>query len=113
MFRVALRGWTRRLWTLQEGLMNPSVFVQFQDGMTSLESLIQNISLGAEIAELRILHNLTTAYGALRGTVRRRQDMLTLLMSLSLSLQNRSTSWASDEPLYLAAFFGQGVGIVW
>ena len=113
MFRIALSGWTRRLWTLQEGMLNKSAFVWFKDGMVDIDSLVQNMVLDSTLEFLPMVRPLSAAYGLLRGMVRRNLDMRTRLIGLSNSLQFRSTSWKGDEPLCLGTLLDLNVDDIW
>lgn len=37
LLRIATSGWIRRIWTLQEGLLNRSLYFEFEDGPTNVE----------------------------------------------------------------------------
>ncbi|KIW66997.1 hypothetical protein PV04_06275 [Phialophora macrospora] len=113
MFRIALSGWTRRLWTLQEGMLNKSAFVWFKDGMVDTDSLVQNMVLDSPLEFLPMVRLLSAAYGSLRGMVRRNLDMRTRLIGLSNSLQFRSTSWEGDEPICLGILLDLNVDDIW
>lgn len=113
MFRVALSGWSRRLWTLQEGMLNTSALVWFRDRLVDVDGLVQNMSLDQSLEYLPMTRPLAMAYGLLRGMVRRNLDIRTKLMGMSLCLQYRSTSWKGDEPLCLGTLLDLDVGKIW
>ena len=43
MMRIALSGWTRRLWTFQEGSINKNDSIVFNDKIVDLDSHAENI----------------------------------------------------------------------
>jgi hypothetical protein len=110
IMRIALSGWTRRLWTYQEGTINKKLSVWFADKMVDIDTAIQNLVLHEDLDWLAMKRCLTGVYGQLRGLVRRRQETRLKLMGLTLCLRYRSTSVQSDEALCLGVILDLDVG---
>ena len=72
IMRIALSGWTRRLWTYQEGTINKKLSVWFADKTVDIDTAIQNLVLHEDLDWLAMKRCFTGVYGQLRGLVRRR-----------------------------------------
>ncbi|KAK4553489.1 hypothetical protein LTR86_009546 [Recurvomyces mirabilis] len=102
--RVLFSGWTRRLWTLQEGALAGSLWIQLKDRAVDLaiiqteiddiyrHSFVHNQLALILLSGLRRLRN----FGR-RGQSRREPD----LIDVRLALESRSVTIASDEALCL------------
>ena len=114
MLRIALSGWTRRLWTFQEGSINKNVSVVFCDKIVDLDSLAENIKFCDHPSMLPMTRDLLAVHEELRtlhlsDSHSTREKFRRLLPCL----RYRGTSWASDEPICLAIIFGLHADRVW
>ena len=106
--RVANSGWTRRLWTLQEGALparNRRLDFLFRDQAINLQFFIQEISQtsktsigrrGLTTSVFSLITNFANVYYTVDG--KQHGD----LGSVETGLQHRSVSVLSDEPLLIA-----------
>ena len=106
--RFMLSFWTRRLWTLQEGVLGRRVWVQFHDRAISTDSLAlalrheqRSLDMRKKILAFAILKTLL----GIRAFVNSEQPG-EFLASLVGALQRRSTTKADDEPLCMATVLG-------
>lgn len=108
LFRIALSGWNRRLWTLQEGVLAKKLWFQFKGGARSLDSLYEAL-VESQIGEKRMKNRF--------GIDPVRQDAMNMnlhhtsiarstgskrLTALAQALQRRSCMAPSDESIVLA-----------
>ncbi|PCH43510.1 hypothetical protein WOLCODRAFT_138382 [Wolfiporia cocos MD-104 SS10] len=114
--RVYLSNWSRRLWTLQEGLLARVLFFQFADGTQTLRDM--NAALVAAKTDVARL------YGDVRNIPESSFDLLyyyghdlaakagtaSRFGIYALQIQARTTSKAADEPLCFATVLGLDVG---
>lgn len=125
-YRIYTSGWSRRLWTHQEGYLGREVFYQFQDKPLSL-STINAKAIDFQRLSAAEGFPTTFAYEAQRKTgtyydlvkpvingIRDRQlpvdARATLYKTLIQSLGYRSTSKIDDEILCVASVIGLDVG---
>ncbi|RDW92343.1 hypothetical protein BP5796_01737 [Coleophoma crateriformis] len=106
--RIFTSGWVRRLWTLQEGALNKSLYFQFADKAVSLESLRMEM-------DNHQVYNTNIRYRCFRKDIMNQyarlhlffnsaeyQHLGTPLAVLEQALQYRGVSVATDEPLCIA-----------
>lgn len=108
---VISSSWTRRLWTLQEGVLAKEVVIQFED-----ESIDFSTAIALAHLELQqFLEPESFEYNTLLNMATRLHDLWEakeqsvserLLTCLHSELQWRSTSVATDEPLCISALLG-------
>lgn len=104
-------SWTRRLWTLQEGVLAKELVFQFQD-----ESVELGIAIGlAHLETQQFLEPESMEYTALLNKASQLHDVWgakdqsiseKLLNCLHSELMWRSTSVPTDEPLCISALIG-------
>ena len=108
-FVIMFSDWWRRLWTLQEGLLNTSVHLLIGEGIICLQDVVMasgedHVSNRADMSSDALkwcLHNLIDRKWEFNHISHRRK-VLSLLF-------NRTTSHASDEPACLATLMGLDV----
>ena len=110
--RLKLSGWTRRLWTLQEGSLAKEVHIQFADGARTLQemdaAMQQKSDQPLQGIYLRYRFLAKTFFGPyIRGPTQQGQQRM---MGLWKAVQWRSTSHAADEPVCLATLLGLDPG---
>lgn len=101
--RLMFSGWTRRLWTLQEGALARKLWVQLKDRPVDMDAVESDV---AQIYRERYIHNqltliLISALKRLRKFGRHRQTRARDLLDVSMALQSRSVSVAADEAICL------------
>ncbi|EXJ80019.1 hypothetical protein A1O3_08305 [Capronia epimyces CBS 606.96] len=109
--RVAVCGWTQRLWTFSEGRLGRSVYFQFEDRAVDLfqavdqwrETFFRIPSLPSHGVDLAVIGN----FSATRILPGPEFDCRLLeLPTLRFALGTRSTSWPTDEAICLAGILG-------
>lgn len=110
LLRIFTSGWMRRLWTLQEGALAKSLFFQFADKALSLDDLMKSLFQNSyKMTYKAIIFDFWTEQQGLRSFFHLRQDETrgnTDIATLDLSLQFRSVSVPSDEPLCIGTLLG-------
>ena len=97
--RLMFSGWTRRLWTLQEGTLARKLWVQLKDGPVDLDDVQAYVTHVFKTQHIH--HALTVILAArlkrLRGLPWNRPN----IMNMKLAIEDRSVTVASDEALCL------------
>ena len=102
--RIFTSGWVRRLWTLQEGALAPSLYFQFADEAVSLfglrKSLGQHVnSVKHQVLALDSMREFWRIDAFFKSDEHNVPGEHPNLTVLDQALQFRSVSVASDEPL--------------
>ncbi|KAI4234143.1 MAG: hypothetical protein LQ352_008186 [Teloschistes flavicans] len=112
--RIFTTGWMRRLWTLQEGALPRKLWFQFKDKAVDLDPVEEgaiecfNHDIGRQGLSIDILR----AYQSLRGFFYRWGDEAPDLVNVHESLQFRSVSFATDEPLLVGGLLNLDLGYI-
>ncbi|KAL9621541.1 MAG: hypothetical protein Q9160_004071 [Pyrenula sp. 1 TL-2023] len=106
--RIYHCGWTQRLWTLQEGVLARSLYIQFADVAINFDSAWQSMVSGRQ--QQTEFHNLLTFPTRIRGdwtlTWRDINAPFISIQSAVIALHERFTSIATDEALCLGTLLG-------
>ncbi|KAL6788129.1 hypothetical protein J3E68DRAFT_444819 [Trichoderma sp. SZMC 28012] len=99
--------WMRRLWTLQEGALTKSLYVQFADKAVNAYALLVKLwtAANSDPRYMRIWQDIVGAYNELQGFFTGREgptNNQSPLITLQRALQFRTVSVASDEPLCIS-----------
>ena len=111
--KYALCGWTRRLWTFQEGSINEEVSVCFADRIVDIDSMAQNIVFSEDLGALPMERTLRTYHDELRSLKLHQSDVRMKFRALTSCFKYRSTSVPTDEPLCLGVVFALDVSKIW
>ncbi|KAJ6441650.1 LOW QUALITY PROTEIN: HET domain-containingprotein [Purpureocillium lavendulum] len=113
---VGASPWMRRLWTLQEGALAQSLFVQFADRAVDFLVLLQDLYAIAsrDARYMRIWQDVMTEFNLLQSLSPKRNGAGTVLFSrtpaelitVQRALHFRSVSVPADEPLCIATLLG-------
>ncbi|KAI9871761.1 MAG: hypothetical protein M1830_002482 [Pleopsidium flavum] len=101
MARIFCSSWTQRLWTLQEGVLARSLFIQFADTALNFNeaylSMVQTEGTQSEV------HSLIGFFRRIRGEWALVQSPVPFatIQGIVIALHERSTSVATDEALCL------------
>ncbi|KUL81574.1 hypothetical protein ZTR_09851 [Talaromyces verruculosus] len=120
--RLYTSNWTRRLWTLQEGLLNNTVFLQWQNGPENLYDLSRAritwekearargvlvsfpiVAASKAVLYFRLFRDIVEMIGAGQAGPEERAD---LFVPLADALSTRATTRESDETLCLSTVLG-------
>lgn len=114
LIRIFTSGWMRRLWTLQEGALARLLYFQFADKAVSLEELMKCLLQNMHRMTYRaIFIDLWKEQQGLTSFFHQRQEVVggnTDIATLDLSLQFRSVSVPTDEPLCIGTLLGLNLG---
>ncbi|QIW98933.1 hypothetical protein AMS68_004451 [Peltaster fructicola] len=113
--RFVYSSWTRRLWTLQEGALARSVWVQLKDKAVDMDVVASQLRqrYQTQFIHSPLLLHLYSTLCKLRHTVNvTDSDRLGGIARLHSAIRRRSVSVASDEPLCLATFLRLNQGDV-
>ena len=113
MMKFVLCGWTRRLWTFQEGGLNRKVYVWFADGIVNIDAIVQAIPLSEDLGGLPLERTLIEYHSEIRSLVLQQDNVRNKMRALTSSFKYRSTSEPTDEPLCLGVVFSLDVGKIW
>ncbi|PNP50070.1 hypothetical protein THARTR1_09202 [Trichoderma harzianum] len=99
--------WMRRLWTLQEGALTKSLYVQFADKAVNCYALLVKLwnAGNSDPRYMKIWQDIMGAYNELQGFFSGREGPTinqSPLITLQRSLQFRTVSVPSDEPLCIS-----------
>ena len=97
LLRIALSGWMRRLWTLQEGAIARDIDFQFANGSLNLRQLILAIKGDRTVLANQVISSIMILRGLAYPLDRNLQ-----LIHLLGALRWRSTSHAEDEATCIA-----------
>ena len=101
-FRVTVSPWMRRAWTLQEGALASTLFVQFEDGPLHIESAIESLARrtsGTESYNITLMESCITLRYVQSCRPGMDDTQLTLVHS---GLIDRSTTHEEDKELCMA-----------
>jgi len=99
--RITCTGWTRRLWTLQEGILAKHIFFQFADGAVDGDEIFTRLwQPPVPYGTAPIIHEWMEIRSNWKDS-----DSRTVWM-LYRALHSRTTSVATDEPLCLSTLTG-------
>lgn len=109
--RLYCSTWTTRLWTLQEGFLARSLYIQFKD--TAI-AFLQNLNDVLESREYEGqpsagLSDFLSQYAIHRLPQLNTNPFLLSISQVQKFLFQRQTSWAEDEALCLGVLLGQDV----
>ena len=114
LMRITLSGWTRRLWTFQEGSINKNVGVIFADKIVDLDSLAGNINFFDHPSTLPMLRYLITVHDELRTLhLSESHDTREKFRRLVPCFRYRATSRVTDEPICLSVIFNLDTDHIW
>ena len=112
--RIAISGWTTRLWTYSEGRLSRRIWFQFRDQAVDLYHLINDKWFEELGPRLPSSPSTVVAYGTmtLHSATNRLEGGQTSTRRLEIgqmkvALISRQTSWASDEALCLGTLLRQ------
>ena len=105
ILRILCCGWTRRLWTLQEGALANALYFQFPDGPYDLDAAVTRLRECVRSSEyVHVLDHMREFHDSWnRGSL---ESPTTVIPRLSRALRYRATSVPEDEALCLATLFG-------
>ena len=101
MLRIMLSGWTRRLWTFQEGMLGRQVWILFADQLVSMNEVARAVRASLECRYLPLKYYLVQEYMRLQGLAKAQGSDRQILYFVVDALKFRSTSVATDEALCL------------
>ena len=113
--RIVNSGWTRRLWTLQEGALparNSRLSFLFRDGAMNIHHLLQLMfqTLRSSIGMKGLVSNIINRIGNFASfPIEYEGDLREDLGTLEISLRHRSVSVPCDEPLLIANLLDLGI----
>ncbi|UKZ51105.1 hypothetical protein TrVGV298_004860 [Trichoderma virens] len=103
--------WMRRLWTLQEGALTKSLYIQFADKAVNSYALLVKLYAAGNVDAryMRIWQDVMSAYNELQGLLNGIEGLTikqSPLLNLQRALQFRTVSVPSDEPLCISTLMG-------
>lgn len=105
--RIVCTGWTRRLWTLQEGVLAKQIFFQFADGAIDGDEVFTSLAQPPiSYAVIPIFHSwleIRQNWNDIFDSLNKNAEFVWMLYR---ALRFRTTSVATDEPLCLSALTG-------
>ena len=101
MLRIMLSGWSRRLWTFQEGMLGRQVWILFADQLVPMDEVARTVRASLECRYLPLRHYLIQEYIRLQGMAKAHGSDRQILYFVVEALKFRSTSVATDEALCL------------
>ncbi|UNI16315.1 hypothetical protein JDV02_002756 [Purpureocillium takamizusanense] len=109
---IGASPWMRRLWTLQEGALAQSLFVQFADRAVNFLALLQDLFIigRTDARYMRIWQDVMSEFNQLQSLSPKRDSAGAVLFNksptdlvhLQRALHFRTVSVAADEPLCIA-----------
>ena len=113
--RILSAGWTRRLWTLQEGALparNSRLSFLFRDGAINIHHLLQQMFqiVRSTVGMKGLVSNITNQIGTFASFPSEYEgDLREDLGTITISLKHRSVSVPCDEPILIANLLDLGV----
>ncbi|PNY23089.1 Uncharacterized protein TCAP_06963 [Tolypocladium capitatum] len=112
--------WMRRLWTLQEGVLGNSLYIQFADRAVDSSALLQQLfAVGCQDSRyMRMWQDVMSEYNQLQTLCAVPEPGSSSnhtpppLVSLQRALHYRTVSVASDEPLCIATLMALDTGYI-
>ena len=106
--RIACSTWNRRLWTLQEGFLAQNIWIQFQTKAINMDRLMIEHNDVDESIQSGLLHSFmrNNFFGIRRNRAQNPPNPRWGIHPLAITVQRRSVSVPSDEPLCLSTLFG-------
>jgi hypothetical protein len=99
--RIICTGWTRRLWTLQEGILGKSIYFQFADAAINGDDLFMRLSKPPiAYKTIPIIHSWWEIRHSWKDHSTIGNEFVWMLYR---ALRFRTTSVSTDEPLCLSA----------
>ncbi|KAJ5788246.1 heterokaryon incompatibility protein [Penicillium paradoxum] len=106
-------GWTRRLWTFQEGVLPRFLYIQFANRAYDFDAEMAELQKSADtVTRLTMLPTLVQLYHQLPFPVFQGLSLKARLLAVAHALADRETSVMSDEPLCLGALLNLNVGVL-
>ncbi|KAL9576633.1 MAG: hypothetical protein Q9212_006939 [Teloschistes hypoglaucus] len=111
--RIFTSGWMRRLWTLQEGALPQKLWFQFKDKAVDLDQ-VRDAALHCDDLERRMMSDdILDLHEGLRGWFHKlKPGKKPDLVSIHESLQFRSVSVSTDEPLLVGGLLNLDLGYI-
>ena len=113
--RIVSSGWTRRLWTLQEGALparNSRLSFLFRDGAINIHHLLQqlNQNMRSSVGTKGLVSNIIIEIITFASfSIKYEGDLREDLGTVETGLRHRSVSVPYDEPLLIANLLDLGV----
>lgn len=107
--RIAISGWMRRVWTLQEGVLAAHLFAEFRDGVMDVTSAVSkaNEETNASRFELDMVTlEFMLTVGLLQSIRRARDRRCEFFINVWNAMRLRRTSWRGDEIICFAQMLG-------
>ena len=112
--RIVCSGWTRRLWTLQEGFLARTLWIQFRDGAVNIDERVNAMNEQVpNISTSKLYAFLKASYFGMRiGQAVSAPDPQFSIRSLAMTLPGRLTSNYEDEPVCLSTLLDLPLEVV-
>ena len=109
--RIICSGWTRRLWTLQEGVLAKDIYFQFAGVAINADDLFVRLATPPiSYRTIPLFHSWLEIRLSWNGKLDSLEMNSEFVWMLYRALRFRTTSWLTDEPLCLATLAGVDVG---
>lgn len=99
LLRIMCTSWTRRLWTLQEGMLPRSIYFQFQDGAFDFDTALEKTDGSLD---LTLWMRCCLIRGLAKVPEILRDIFAPSINNMNMLLRRRTTSVVSDEAVCLA-----------
>ena len=106
--RIICSGWMRRLWTLQEGFLAQTLWIQFREEAVNIDKMMQEQNEKLfKVSEKNLYNFLKSSYFGIRtGQAVKRPDTQFSIRSLAMTVPGRLTKNYEDEPTCLSTLLG-------
>jgi hypothetical protein len=106
-FRIVCTGWTRRLWTLQEGVLAKAIYFQFADAAINADDLFMRLAQPPiSYRTIPVFHSWLEIRLSWNGKLNHSIISSEFVWMLYRALRFRTTSVSTDEPLCLSTLAG-------